>query len=81
MSIPLPDIPDTAKLTDGNDAINATRQALNGFYSSWGTRVQSVALGGTGATSKHPARNNLGITSGTANPSGGSDGDIYFKIV
>jgi hypothetical protein len=22
-----------------------------------------------------------GITSGTANPSGGSDGDIYFKVI
>lgn len=26
-------------------------------------------------------RSASGITSGTANPSGGNDGDIYFKIV
>lgn len=26
-------------------------------------------------------RTAAGITSGTANPSGGNDGDIYFKIV
>jgi len=40
-----------------------------------------VNRGGTGSTSKSGARTNLGITSGTANPSGGADGDIYFKIV
>jgi hypothetical protein len=26
-------------------------------------------------------RTTCGITSGTVNPSGGSDGDIYFKII
>lgn len=26
-------------------------------------------------------RNAAGITSGTANPTGGADGDIYFKVV
>ena len=32
-------------------------------------------------TSKSAFRNSAGITSGTADPSGGSDGDIYFKII
>lgn len=43
--------------------------------------ILPVANGGTGSTTKAGARTNLGITSGTANPSGGVDGDIYFKIV
>ncbi len=43
--------------------------------------VWSVDKGGTGATTKSNARTNLGISSGTGVPSGGEDGDIYFKIV
>lgn len=31
--------------------------------------------------SKGAYRTSSGITSGTANPSGGTDGDIYFKII
>lgn len=30
---------------------------------------------------KGAARTNAGITSGTAEPTGGEDGDIYFKIL
>ena len=41
----------------------------------------AINKGGTGATTKSAARTNLGIRSGTANPSGGENGDIYFKIV
>jgi hypothetical protein len=32
-------------------------------------------------SSKAAYRTASGITSGTANPSGGTDGDIYFKII
>lgn len=32
-------------------------------------------------TGKSGFRNASGITSGTAEPSGGTDGDIYFKIL
>jgi hypothetical protein len=32
-------------------------------------------------SSKTAYRTAAGITSGTANPTGGNDGDIYFKIV
>ena len=42
--------------------------------------VQPLNKGGTGSKTKGGARANLGITSGTASPTGGSDGDIYFKI-
>lgn len=70
----LPDIPDSAPIAAGNDEINLTRQRME-------SRIQPLALGGTGGTTKPTARTGLGITSGTANPSGGADGDIYFKIV
>ena len=40
-----------------------------------------IALGGSGANSKSGARINFGITAGYGDPSGGDDGDIYFKVV
>lgn len=40
-----------------------------------------VSRGGTGGTTKAAGRSGLGITSGTSNPSGGADGDVYFKVV
>lgn len=105
MSLPLPSIPDSAKITDGNDEMNTTRAALNAVgadvaaikpdvatlknqmvtvqndIASEKTRVQPTNLGGTGGTTRATARSGIGITSGTAAPSGGSDGDIYFQIV
>lgn len=47
------------------------------------TKLTTIPLnkGGTGATTKAAARAALGITSGTADPTGGDNGDIYFKIV
>lgn len=32
-------------------------------------------------TGKSAYRTAAGITSGTSNPSGGNDGDVYFKII
>lgn len=43
--------------------------------------ILPVNKGGTGASTAAAARTNLGISSGTAAPTGGVDGDIYFKIV
>lgn len=53
----------------------------------WGARELNrtrdfIALVKNGVpTGKGGFRNASGITSGTANPSGGNDGDIYFKIL
>ena len=43
--------------------------------------IWSIDKGGTGASTKAEARQNLGIRSGTGIPTGGDDGDIYFKII
>lgn len=67
---------------DGDLEINRTRdfvaQVKALILATW-----PVSRGGTGATTAAGARTNLGIsgaiTYGTADPSGGSNGDIYFK--
>lgn len=41
--------------------------------------TQPVNKGGTGATTKNAAKTNLGISYGSAAPSGGDNGDIYFQ--
>lgn len=52
---------------------------LNSATSAGGSSVLPVTAGGTGANNKLNARVNLGISTGTASPSGGDDGDIYIK--
>lgn len=53
----------------------------------WGAReinrTRDIVAGVKGAlpASKSAFRTSSGITSGTANPTGGADGDIYFKIL
>lgn len=42
--------------------------------------ILGVGNGGTGATTKLNAKTNLGITYGTALPSSGSEGDIFFVL-
>lgn len=71
---------DDAKVKWGAREINRTRdyiaQVKALILSTW-----PVNKGGTGGTTPATARANLGVRSGTAEPSGGADGDIYFKIV
>lgn len=71
---------DDARVRWGAREINRTRdliaQVKKLIPATWG-----VSRGGTGGTTKASARTNLGITSGTGNPSGGDNGDIYFKII
>ena len=65
------------KVKHGAREINRTRD----YVANVKTEVRPVSYGGTGASDKNAAKANLGITYGTADPTGGVDGDIYFKIV
>lgn len=58
----------TDKVKDGDDEINRTRDII----------AQTKALIPSG---KAAFRTAAGISSGTGDPTGGTDGDIYFKIV
>lgn len=58
----------TDKVKDGDTEINRTRDFV--------AQVKATIPVG-----KSGYRTAAGITSGTADPSGGSDGDIYFKIL
>lgn len=71
---------DDARVRYGAREINRTRDFIaqvKGLIAS----VWPVDKGGTGATTKSAARTNLGISAGTLHPTGGEDGDIYFKII
>lgn len=58
----------TTKVKDVDDEINRTRD-----YVAQTKNLIPVGKGGY--------RSAAGITSGTADPSGGADGDIYLKIL
>jgi len=64
----LPLVADTDKVKDGAQEINRTRDEV------------AIALNLI-PQSKSAARTAAGISSGTADPVGGVDGDIYFKIL
>ena len=63
-----------ANLGAAASGANGDITALTGLTTPLG-----LAQGGTGATTKVGAQAALGITYGTAAPSGGADGDIYFR--
>lgn len=76
----VPDTGEEGRVRWGAREINRTRDFIalvkNSVLSVW-----PVNRGGTGANNKATARTNLGINSGTTDPTGGSSGDVYFKIV
>lgn len=67
--------------TDTNTTYSAgTGLSLSG--TTFSVSTVPVANGGTGSTTAAGARSNLGIpkiSMGTSSPSGGSNGDVYFK--
>lgn len=64
----VPDSGEEGKVKWGSREINRTRDFI-------------AALKGLIPTSKAGFRTAAGISSGTAEPTGGTDGDIYFKIL
>lgn len=79
----VPDTGENGRVRWGAREINRTRDyiaAVRNSIPSIPTRW-AISRGGTGAGTKAAARTNLGIRSGTSAPSGGANGDIYFRIV
>jgi hypothetical protein len=64
----VPDTGEEGRVRWGGREINRTRDFIAGV-------LAMVPVGKSGF------RTASGITSGTADPSGGSDGDVYFKII
>lgn len=64
----VPDTGEEGKVKLGAREINRTRDLI---AQVWGLIPSSKAA----------YRNAAGISSGTADPTGGQDGDIYFKII
>jgi hypothetical protein len=64
----VPDTGEEGRVRWGAREINRTRDLI-------------AALKALIPTGKAAYRTAAGITSGTADPSGGNDGDIYFKII
>lgn len=62
-------------LVPGSELVKNTDEEINR------TRDFVAQVKGTIPVGKAAYRTAAGITSGTADPSGGSDGDIYFKIL
>ena len=69
-----------AKVRYGNREINRTRDFLAQIKQAI-PNVWPINRGGTGGTTKIEAKTSLGITYGALLPTGGSEGDIYFRIL
>ena len=75
-----PLVQNTDMVRKGAEEINYTRDLVARVNTKI-PDILAVNKGGTGANNKSSARSNLGISSGTASPTGGEEGDIYFKIL
>ena len=71
---------EAAKVRNGYTEINRTRD-LVAQVKALIPAVWPVTKGGTGGADKNTAKANLGITYGALLPTGGTEGDIYFKIL
>lgn len=69
-----------AKVRHGAREINRTRDLL-AQVKNLIPAVWPINKGGTGATTKLDAKTNLGITYGALLPTGGTEGDIYFRVL
>jgi len=79
-----PLVPDTgsddARVRWGAREINRTRDFIAQVKASV-LGIWPVSRGGTGANNKSQAKINLGFSYGTSDPTGGENGDIYFKVI
>lgn len=69
-----------AKVRHGAREINRTRDFVAQVKALIPT-VWPVNKGGTGGADKITAKTNLGISYGALLPTGGTEGDIYFRIL
>ena len=80
----VPTTGEAGKIKYGPQEINRTRDFV-AQVKALVLAVWPISAGGTGSTTAAGARTNLELlgkmTYGTASPSGGSNGDIYFKYV
>lgn len=76
----VPDTGEEGKVKWGAREINRTRDYIAAIKLAI-PNIWPVSKGGTGAATAAEARANLGVRSGYASPTGGTDGDVYFKIV
>ena len=76
----VPDTGEEGRVRWGAREINRTRDFIAQVKSLL-PAVWPIEKGGTGGATKLSAKTNLGITYGTLNPVGGTEGDIYLKII
>ena len=80
----VPDTGEMGRVRWGAREINRTRDYIARVKNSIPTvpNVMPLSRGGTGGTTRDSAKQGLGITRGTGSPpSGGSNGDIYLRLL